>query len=99
MYNLKPLRDPLGNNILFPLHQVKVLQENYSQISEVITSPAFLISEKNKKLYFFRLISENINLLVEADFVGRTFIVKTCIENPSAEYVSDLLKKGALLSF
>jgi hypothetical protein len=99
MYTLKPLRDPLGNNILFPLQQMKFSQENYADMSKVITSPAFLISEKNKKLYFFRLIDKNINLLVEAHFIGKTFVVKTCMENPSAEYVSGLLRKGALLSF
>ena len=99
MYNLKPLKDPLGNKIRFPL-ELNVSQRSYSEIMRVITEPTFLIKEKKKKkMYFFRLINVNINLLVEVQTGGRTFVIKSCVENPSVEYIATLLRKGSLSSF
>jgi hypothetical protein len=99
MYSTQPLRDPLGNTIRFPLQLLKLLQLRYAELSKVITAPDYVINEKNSKLYFFRLINYEINMLVEAKYGEKEFVVNACIVNPTTEYVSGLLRKGALLSF
>jgi hypothetical protein len=99
MNSTKPLRDPLGNTIRFPLQLLKLLRMQYAEMSKVITSPDYIINEKNNTLYFFRLINYEINMLIEAKYGEKEFVVKACIENPTTEYVSGLLEKGALLSF
>jgi len=93
----KPLRDPLGNAVQLP-SKIRCSHDR-GQISQVITAPAFMIQVKNKKLCFFRLITWEINLMVVAHPVEKEFIVSACVENPTTEYISSLLRKGALISF
>jgi hypothetical protein len=93
------LVDPMGNTVWFPMSINSLSKRKYKAISAVITAPAFIIKEKNKALYFFRLITANTNFLIEVRLIKNEFVVNACMENPSAEYVSVLLKKGHLYSF
>jgi len=58
-----------------------------------------MIKERDQKIYFFRLISWEVNILVEVCLREKDFVVQSCQENPSTEYISSLLKKGDLFSF
>jgi hypothetical protein len=94
------LSDPLGNTVVVPA--IILNSEDgrcYNDIKIVITDPAFVIEIKKEELYFFRLIDFGINILVEAKMKNSVFSVEACIENPTTEYIADLLKKGILFAY
>jgi hypothetical protein len=99
MFPSKPLRDPLGNTIQIPAGVLDHCSRDIADISTVITAPSFIIREREEKIYFFKLITWKINMLVEACLQENDFVVQSCQENPSTEYISSLLKKGNLISF
>lgn len=94
------LSDPFGNTIVVP--GVILNNENcrsFEEIRKVITDPAFVIQIHKHELYFFRLIDMGVNILVIAKVEKLVFLVKTCMQNPTPEYISELLRKGALFPF
>ena len=93
------LQDPLGHAVL--LSPTLLGKEDWSieDIVKVITTPAFLIDERQEVLYFFRLLEENVNLMVEAKASPDGFVVAKYAINPSVESISVLLNKGRLISF
>lgn len=95
----QPLRDPLGHHIQLPAPLSTISTREYDDISQVITTPAFVIKEQNQKLYFFRMINWELNIMVQAQLIGNLFIAIACVENPTVELISRLLKKGSLISF
>jgi hypothetical protein len=99
MFIAKLLHDPLGNTIQIPGNVSQNCCRDIHEITRVITSPAFIIKERNQKIYFFKLVAWEVNVLVEVRFQKKHFVVSCCQENPSAEYISTLLKKGSLVSF
>jgi hypothetical protein len=99
MSQFKIYTDPLGNTVLFPLNFTGASHTTYEEVSKVVTDPSFLIRGKKRKLYFFRLSGAGVTMLVEARMIKDQFEVKACVQNPSREYISILLRKGPLLSF
>ena len=93
------LRDPLGNDIRLPLWMFLYSDHDYNIFSQIITEPAFIIRVKDESLYFIRLINWNVNMLLEVKLIENEFVVSSYIENPTTEYISDLLKSGSLISF
>jgi hypothetical protein len=91
------LFDPLGNTVVVPdiiLNSDKC--RSYNDLKIVITDPAFVIKVNREELYLFRFIDFGINILVKAKAKDLVFFVEACIENPTTEYVADLLRKGVL---
>ena len=99
MLGTRTLLDPLGNKILIPASVAKKGVQKLNDIRHVVTSPAFIIKIRDEKLYFFRLIGWETNMLVEVDVQKKQHIIQNFIENPSVDYISRLLVKGALISF
>ena len=99
MLNTIPLKDPLGHTIHIPKGIFKKCCRGYKEIKRVITAPAFLIQEREKKMYFIRLVDRNVNILVEVSCEDDSFTVLSCMQNPTPSYISTLLKKGSLISF
>ena len=99
MLPAKPLLDPLGNTIQIPEGISEECTRKITEISEVITTPNFMIRERGEKMYFFRLIAWHINMMVEVCLRENDFVVASCQENPSADFISLLLTKGNLISF
>ena len=95
---MKPLKDPLGNQVLLSA-SFKGALPSPEQLRAVITEPAFIIKVKAETLYFVRLVGHNLNLLIEAIAEEQRYVVINSIENPTADYISKLLEKGSLLSF
>lgn len=94
----KTIFDPLGNAVQLPLI-FSTCGRDYNDISQVIVAPSFIIQVRDEKLYFFRLITWETNIVVEACLCSEVFLVNNWIENPTKEYVSCLLQKGSLISF
>ena len=96
----KVILDPLGNIITVPpdIYCGKGCR-SYAEIKKVIADPAYVIAIGNEELYYFRFIEYNTNILLEARIKNISLIVAACIQNPTAEYISGLLKKGLLLPF
>ena len=96
----KPLHDPLGNTIHFlPSFFDRGTPRIFEEIRPVITHPSFVILEKGKALYFFRLLNEDVNLLIETRKDNGDYLAIDCIENPSVDYISSLLQRGSLFCF
>ena len=92
----KPLQDPLGNRISISNELVENCRDGLKTIRNVITSPAFVIMTKNKSLYFIKLVSYGINLLIEARAYRQGYMARNCLENPSVEYIIlDALRPGS----
>lgn len=94
------MQDPFGHMITVPpalLSGSKI--RTLHQIREVVTSPSYMIRVHEEALYFFRLLDWDVNILVEAEAENGSFVVKSCSQNPSTEYISGLLKKGGLIAF
>lgn len=94
----KPFCDPLGNLVQLPMI-FSNCGRDYDEICQVITAPSFIIFIKHEKLYFFRLIDWETNIVVEASLFDEQFVVSNWTENPTTEFVSNLLQKGSLISF
>ena len=99
MFLTQPLRDPLGNTIQLPADALEHCTRGIDVITEVITMPSFIIREREERIYYFKLITLEINLLVEVALEQIGFVVQSCTENPSNEYISSLLTKGDLISY
>lgn len=95
----RTLLDPLGNQVLIPNSIAKKDCQKLNDIRHVIASPAFIIKAHDEKLYFFRLIGWETNMMVAVGVQKNQHIVHSCIENPSVDYISSLLRRGALMSF
>lgn len=94
------VQDPLGHEIFIPARLTsKKCSCKYDELEEVISHPAFLIKEKKQALYCFRMLHSKLNVLVEIKKKGGVFMVDSCIENPTVEYISGLLSRGGLFCF
>lgn len=95
----EPLRDPLGNNVyIIPWFLTEAFRD-YARLEQIIKDPAFAIRIKNEAIYFFKLVDEDVNMVIETKFFKEELIATDCIENPTVAYISNLLKKGGLVSF
>lgn len=99
MLHPQPLCDPLGHTIFIPSAISMQTYYKLNDIRNVVTSPTFIIRAGDDRLFFFRLIDWKVNMLVEVQMQKQQYIVYNCMENPSVDYVSMLLKKGPLISF
>jgi hypothetical protein len=99
MLLIKPLQDPLGNQIRVSSELIEGCSDGLKTIRSVITSPAFVIMIKNRSLYFIKSVPSGTNLLIEARAYPQGYTARSCRENPSVEYISRLLTKGCLVSF
>jgi hypothetical protein len=75
------------------------LGDSFEAIRDTLTSPAFIIQEKEKALYFFRAFGINKNFLVETVVKEDSYVAFRCVYNPSKAYVASLLLKGSLMAF
>jgi hypothetical protein len=96
----QPIQDPMGNQVhFFPSFFEAETTRDYDELKIVITNPAFVIRVKKEAIYFFKLIRDDMNILIEVKSKDGDYIVMDCVENPTVGYISGLLKTGELLSF
>ena len=98
------LSDPLGNTIfLLPgtglSSQEKNAPDIYDDIVAVIQKPAILIrvSGETDELFYYRSVAWHHTMLLVVRFQNGRWETAECFHNPSAEVLSDLLKKGKQL--
>ncbi|HEV7620989.1 MAG TPA: hypothetical protein VGO09_04615 [Flavisolibacter sp.] len=98
------IRDPLYNRILIDFDIMRLEHTSVNPAPEepkqVIRQPNYMVVTSDKReLYFFRSISPDRKLLIIAHISGSLLYVHECIENPDANYIASILRKGRLRSF
>jgi hypothetical protein len=95
--------DPLGNTV-YLLPEVylagKKAEDVYDDVTMVIKRPAALIElqEQNQsQYYYFRSVGWNKALLITTRFDNDRWEAFRLVENPSADMMSAILKKGKQL--
>ena len=96
--------DPLGNQIYLLqaslLHSgSKKMGEIYDDIVTVIKKPAILIRVNGDpdELYYYRSIGWHHTILLVVRFQNGRWETHQCIQDPPAEQLSGLMKKGKQL--
>jgi hypothetical protein len=96
--------DPLGNDV--HLLQGSLLHSGnkktgdiYDDIVTVIQKPAILIRVNGNpdELYYYRSIGWHHTILLAVRYENGRWETYECIENPSAEQLSELMRKGKQL--
>lgn len=99
----KLIADPLNNKVLVEKkfsEQIKLSgMDNVTLPEEVITDPAYIIEVPSQALFYFKPIDWDMNLLIEAEAIEGVFVARHFKENPSVDYIAQLLKKGRLFRF
>lgn len=98
------LEDPLHHSVLLKDNRAQGGDDDwaenvFSEYQKVIKTPAFLIEGTSEDLYYFRQTDWESTLLIEAKGEDGLFIARNFVENPTVEYVAQLLKKGTLKCF
>ena len=93
------VKDPQGNSIVIPSKYLDSVSIYSGFIKEILTDPSYMINIACEGIYFFKLINWQINCMVHTRREGHCFIVEDCVENPTEDFVSNLLKKGSITSF
>jgi hypothetical protein len=100
MKTAEPVKDPRGNKVyLISSFLGGEVPRDYSDLRRVIEEPAYAIEIREEAIYFFRMLEDDLNMVIETKFFKEELIATGCMENPGVGYVSELLKKGALISF
>lgn len=98
--DLTTVKDPKGNHVLIPADYLEAKNRSYfGYIQETLTAPAFMLDIASIGIYYFKLINWQVNFMVQTRLNGSYFIVEECIENPTEDFVMDLLNKGGITSF
>ena len=95
MATLKCLTDPLGHTIF-----ISTLSAQCESPEKLITNPTFIIKLGFEQLYYFREIDWEMNMLMATKTKHQWFMAESCIQQPTTDYISLLLKKGGkVISF
>lgn len=95
MATLKCITDPLGHTIF-----ISSLNGKCESPEILITDPTFIIKLGYEELYYFRLIDWEVNMLVASKSKHQWFMAETCMQQPTADSISLLLRKGGkVISF
>lgn len=95
--------DPLGKTIhLLPgiFFAENEIEEIYDEVATVIKKPALLVKEEESNVtqfYYFRSIGWKRTLLIVARWEHHQWEAYSCMQNPSIEILSAILKKGIQL--
>lgn len=95
----KLIEDRLGNTIVIDEGFHTPCNLDFDEFCKVLSRPTYIIEEKGKAINFFRLVDNNVNLLVVAERKGANYIIGKCIINPSKELIVELLSNGNLITF
>lgn len=93
------IQDPLGNQVRLNPDMLNNDESFSGQLQEIVSSPSFVIQVTNKSLYFIRKVNPDLNILVEARYIESSYVIHSLINNPTVQYISDLLNKGNLIAF
>jgi hypothetical protein len=100
MKPFQSIQDPLGNTIIVTSDYFNTnMSLALPEIKEIIATPAFIIQVENASLYYFKLIHSGLNMMIEVITKDKEYFISRCMENPSIEFISGLLKNGIISSF
>jgi hypothetical protein len=102
MNNTETIIDPLGNEVLLPLHLCDFttlgvdMQEVYDQPSRVIEAPAMMmqVSGADDENYYFRSVGWENALLIGTKKINGRWTVHVILKNPSSKQLRDIYKNG-----
>ena len=96
--------DPTDRNVFLPndlcLKQEKAeptLPLPLNDYQRVIETPACIIEMSPEHIFYFRSVDWNFTVLIEVIFTQGDWIAVNCLKNPSASYISALLKEGKFI--
>ncbi|MBB1286880.1 hypothetical protein HRH25_21035 [Flavisolibacter sp. BT320] len=96
--------DPTDRNVFLPndlcLKQEKAeptLPLPLNDYQRVIETPACIIEMSPEHIFYFRSVDWNFTVLIEVIFEQGDWIAVNCLKNPSAPYISVLLKRGKFI--
>ncbi len=100
MLSVQSIQDPLGHTILISLEFLNInMSMPLQELKNVISTPAFIIQVEKARLYYFKIIKQGMNIMIEVIIKEEKYFVKACKENPSIEFISGLIKNGSIISF
>ena len=96
----KTIEDPLGNQVhLIPLKIMNGSSFLLSDVYDVVQHPRFIIRIDSERIYYFKPLSLDLNLIVEAEYGREVLTMKGYATNPEPSFISLLLKRGELISY
>ena len=100
MIPVQSIQDPLGHTIFISLEYLNIKMDlSLVDIKKVISTPAYIIEVEKASLYYFKLIRGGLNMMIEVIIKKEKYFMNMVMENPSAEFISELIKNGSIISF